>query len=87
MRIRNKMPRNNIAKKVRFLGVDGFMVMPILLIMLFPSFLMLYFLIGTAIVLFILEKRGLSVLMLFRKLRTFLIGRHRFIRPPWRRHI
>jgi hypothetical protein len=82
-----KMPKNNIAKKVRFLGVDGFMIMPILLIMVFPSWFMLYFLIGSAITLFILEKRGLSVFMLFRKLRTLFIGRHRFIRPPWRKNI
>ncbi|WP_137297147.1 IcmT/TraK family protein [Psychromonas sp. SP041] len=79
------MPTNNIAKKVKFLGVDGIMAAPILLLLLFPSLGMLYFLIGMIVILYILEKRGMSVLMLFRAIRSKIVGNHRFIRPPWRK--
>lgn len=81
------MPANNIAKRVKFLGVDGLMAAPILLLMLFPSMNMLYFLILSIVVLFILEKRGMNIFMLFRKVRTLIAGRHRFIRPPWRKYL
>lgn len=79
------MPANNIAKRVRFLGVDGFMIAPLLLIMVIPSMTMLYILLSIAIILFIIEKRGMNIFMLFRRIRTAIVGRHRFIRPPWRK--
>jgi len=78
------MPINNIAKKVRFLGVDGLVVLPMLIIMVFPTKFMLYTVLIFAIVLFLLEKRGISLFMFFRKIRSTVAGRHRFIRPPWR---
>lgn len=78
------MARCNIAKKVRFLGIDGFIVAPILLIMLAPSWTFLYILIIAAILLFWLEKRGLSLLCMARKIRTFFSGGKKLIRPPWR---
>lgn len=79
------MPTNNIAKRVRFFGIDGLMIAPLLLIMVVPSMLMLYVLLGIAVILFIIEKRGMNIFMLFRRIRTAIVGRHRFIRPPWRK--
>lgn len=79
------MSVNNIALRVRFLGIDGLMILPLLLIMVFPSLTMLYILLGIAVVLFIIEKRGMNIFMLFRRIRSSIVGKHRFIRPPWRK--
>lgn len=81
------MPANNIAKKVRFLGVDGLVILPILTIMIFPTLELLIALLAFAFILFIIEKRGMSLFMLLRKIRSTFAGRHRFIRPPWRKRL
>lgn len=79
------MARSNVALRVKFLGIDGSIVAPILLIMLAPSWWLLYTLITFAVVLFILERKGISIKCLGRKMRTLFSGGRKLVRPPWRR--
>lgn len=81
------MARSNVALKVKFLGIDGSIVAPILLIMLAPSWWLFYSLISLAVILFILERKGISIKCLGRKIRTLFAGGRKLVRPPWRRGI
>lgn len=79
------MPANNIAKKVRFLWIDGLLAVPLILLLVIPTKGMLYFLLICIVILSFVERKGMSIIMLLRKIRTLIVGKHRFIRPPWRK--
>lgn len=84
MSLDGSVPINNIAHRVRFYFLDGFVAAPILLTMLRPAASTFYFLLGFSVVLFVLERRGMHLPMLLRKVRCFFAGRRRSIRPWWR---
>lgn len=79
------MPVSNIAHRTKFFFLDGFIAAPLLLVMIHPRKSTLIFLGFVSIVLFILERRGMNLLMLGRKIRCSFIGRERDIRPWWRK--
>jgi hypothetical protein len=80
------MPANNCSKRVKFFIFDGYISLPLIFLLLFPSMTMLYFLLGMSIVLFIFDRRGMPLPMLARRIRTMFIGRNRYVRPHWRKN-
>ena len=79
------MPINNIAKRVRFFGVDGYIAAPLLFTFLYPRLSTIYVLLAVSAILLVLERFGIPLPMLFRIIRTFFVGKQRYIRPYWRK--
>ncbi|MNM45457.1 hypothetical protein D3C81_563800 [compost metagenome] len=80
----SSVPINKIAYRVRFYFLDGYIAAPILLTMLWPRMTTLYVLLVLSGILFLLERKGMNLPMLLRKIRCFFVGRKRVIRPWWR---
>ncbi|MGI2916490.1 IcmT/TraK family protein [Vibrio parahaemolyticus] len=74
-------------KKVKFLVFDGLISIPFLFLMLSPSWFMLGIVLSISFVLLYLSSKGMDLHMLFRKLRTMMIGNRRYNRPPNRKLI
>lgn len=80
------MPRHNIAKRCKFFIWDSFSVLPFLLMLVHMSWATLALVTITSIVLFVLDRRGMTLPMLFRYLRGAVSGPSKNIRPSWRKH-
>jgi len=81
------MARNAYSKRVKFFIFDTIILIPLLLLVIVPSKTMLYISLFTIAVLWYLNKKGLDLNMLVRKLRVGLIGRIRYVRPSWRKEL
>ncbi|MGD1524387.1 IcmT/TraK family protein [Vibrio owensii] len=78
------MAIRDASKGVKFIFLDGTVVIPLLLVMVNPSQFTFICCIGASLVLTFLSRRGMNLHMLSRKLRSLIIGNVRNIRPPWR---
>tara|TARA_Y100001936_G_C16018515_1_gene637990 strand:+ start:397 stop:642 length:246 start_codon:yes stop_codon:yes gene_type:complete len=81
------MARSAYSKRVKFFIFDTIILIPLLLLVIVPSKTMLYISLTAIAILWFLNKKGLNLDMLFRKLRVMLIGKMRYIRPSWRKEL
>jgi hypothetical protein len=81
------MSRNLYSKRVKFFIFDTVILIPLFLLVIVPSSTMLYISLVTIAILWWLNKKGLNLNMLVRKLRVGLIGSIRYIRPSWRKEL
>ncbi len=70
----------NTMKPARFFILDGRAVFFVVLLLLHARPWTLYLLIGVAVILWILERRGLSFAAALRSVRVWFIGKYR---PAW----
>ena len=70
----------NTMKPARFFMLDGRAVFFVILFMLHARLWTIYLMIGVAVVLWILERRGLSFASALRAVRVWFIGK---FRPAW----
>lgn len=73
-----------VAKRVKFLFLDGITVVPLLFTAPRPSLFMLQVSVGVALLLWVIDRKGMPLPMFMRYLRTLFVGRTRYIRPMWR---
>lgn len=81
------MARKDASRKVRFLIFDGRLGFPILLVLIWPRLYTLYFLLGTTLALWVIERRGMPVTMFLRRVLSWPAGGWRLARPWWRKNI
>lgn len=81
------MARNNYSKRVKFFVFDTILLIPLLTLIILPSKTMLYISLITIAILWVLNRKGLNLDMLLRKIRVSLIGSIRYIRPSWRKEL
>lgn len=81
------MARNTYSKRVKFFMFDTVLLIPLLLLVIVPSKTMLYISLGTIASLWFMNKKGLDLNMLTRKIRVGIIGRLRYVRPSWRKEL
>lgn len=77
----------NAAQTLRFFVVDGRFAVFLLLFLLFPNMVMLYFLIGLLVFFKLINSYGFTFQMIFRFARRKLAGPVRFSRPYWRKDV
>ncbi|MCK4945122.1 MAG: IcmT/TraK family protein [Alphaproteobacteria bacterium] len=70
----------NTMKPARFFFLDGRAIFFVVLVLVHARLWTIYLLIGVGIVLWILERRGLSFAAALRSVRLWFIGSHR---PAW----
>lgn len=81
------MYKHEAAKRPRFFIFDGSLFVFVLLLLLYPSWITFWAIIAAALVITLLERRGMKITMLGRWARRFLIGNERVVRPWWRKRL
>ncbi|MCP1674270.1 hypothetical protein J2T57_001372 [Natronocella acetinitrilica] len=78
------MARRDYVRRPKIFIWDAILVLPLMALLLYPRLVTLLALLAVGTLLFILDRRGMAIPMTLRWLRTFLVGRRRYIRPPRR---
>ena len=79
------MPAHYITRQPRLGPIDAQAVYPILLWMMLPRVWTAWILLVSIIFLWVLSRRGISIGMMMRIIRSWFVGRKRQIRSPWRK--
>ncbi len=77
--------RKFINKDVKFFMMNGLVSLPLMVVMLAPSWPLFGFLLIFSFILFLLQSRGMDLHMLSRRIRSFFAGRRRDIRSRHRK--
>ena len=78
------MPRSDAGKRAKFFLVDSYAAAPLMLFGLAPSWTFFIFIVSLIVVLFLLGRRGMTLPMLGRYVRSVLAGPRKQIRPEKR---
>lgn len=81
------MSRKYSTKSPKFFFLDGKIALPLILVLLNPSWTLLWMLLGMSIALWILKNKGMDLSMLSRRIRCFFAGNRREIRSRFRQFI
>lgn len=74
----------NVARRPRFLFLDGVTALPVVFVLARPSYSTFGIALCFSLIMYLIERRGMPLPVFFRRVRCFMIGRRRYIRPPWR---
>ncbi|MFK4132041.1 IcmT/TraK family protein [Pseudomonas luteola] len=81
------MAVSDAGLRTKFFIFDGLMLFPVLFTGVHISPTTVGITIVFCVVLLWLDKRGMRPNMIWRKIRSWVAGRKRYIRAPWRRHL
>ncbi|MDT8925008.1 IcmT/TraK family protein [Pseudomonas taiwanensis] len=81
------MPAHYITRRPKLGPIDAQAVYPILLWMIHPRVWTAYILLVAILFLWMLARRGITISMMMRIFRRWIVGKRRQIRSPWRRPI
>jgi hypothetical protein len=80
------MPAHYITRRPKIGPIDAQAVYPLLLWMIHPRVWTGYILMAAVVFLWLLAQRGITMNMMGRIFRRWMIGRSRQIRSPWRKN-
>lgn len=75
-----------ITRRARIGPLDAQIVFPVLLWLLHPRAWTSVILLIAILLLWYLSSKGINLMMMGRIVRRWLVGNHREIRSPWRKH-
>lgn len=81
------MSRKYSTKDPKFFFLDGKIALPLILVLLSPSWTLLGILFGMSVVLWFLKNNGMDLSMMFRRMRCFFAGDRREIRSRFRKFL
>ena len=81
------MARASFSYKLKFFFVEPIALGPWLFLILYQNKYMFIFALSVTIFLWFLGNKGLTVMTLSRKVKVFLVGKVRHIRPFWRKEL
>lgn len=80
------MSAHYITRRPRLGPLDAQIVYPLILLMMHPRMYTLYIFAVTVCFLWYLSKKGVSMMMMVRIVRRWIVGNRRQIRSPWRQY-